>query len=184
MWRLLVCFISAIFCKRDVVQLECMQVGAAMTATVEAGVIERCNGAVLELVPCSDSIKGPGADPVSHGCCMALSELLLSPECLCYAATISQGFDMKQILGLPAACKFHVKPHQACEGSMCSLSFPIIAAFCFNRSGIDADDRWWWQLTPCEVHLRFVEMSSQISSRKHVCIGIGLAMWLKANYAL
>lgn len=116
MWRLLVCFISAIFCKRDVVQLECMQVGAAMTATVEAGVIERCNGAVLELVPCSDSIKGPGADPVSHGCCMALSELLLSPECLCYAATISQGFDMKQILGLPAACKFHVKPHQACEG--------------------------------------------------------------------
>jgi len=94
-----------------------VQVGAAVTTTVEAGVIERCNGAVVELVPCADSIKGKGADPVSHACCMALSELLLSPECLCYAATTAQGFDMKQILGLPAACKYHVKPHQTCEGS-------------------------------------------------------------------
>ncbi|KAG0591938.1 hypothetical protein KC19_1G213200 [Ceratodon purpureus] len=95
----------------------CVQVGAAVTMTVEAGVIERCNGAVVELVPCEDSINGKNAIPVTHGCCMALSELLLSPECLCYAATTApQGFDMKQILGLPAACKYHVKSHQTCEG--------------------------------------------------------------------
>ena len=87
-----------------------------MTMTVEAGVIERCNGAVVELVPCEDSIRGKDAVPVTHGCCMALSELLLTPECLCYCATTAQGFDMKQILGLPAACKYHVKPHQTCEG--------------------------------------------------------------------
>jgi hypothetical protein len=87
-----------------------------MTMTVEAGVIERCNGAIVELVPCEDSIRGTDSVPVTHGCCMALSELLLSPECLCYAATTAQGFDMKQILGLPADCKFHIKPHQTCEG--------------------------------------------------------------------
>lgn len=107
--------------------------GSAALVAVEAGVIERCNGAVVELVPCTDAIKGKGADPVSHGCCMALSELLLSPECLCYAATTAQGFDMKQILGLPAACKYHVPPHQSCEGqSLCALPFSSLPPSCLS----------------------------------------------------
>lgn len=95
--------------------------GVAMTFTVEAGMLEHCNGALVELIPCSDSLSGKGAAPVNGPCCMAVSELMLTPECLCYAASTAQGFDMKEILGLPRACRLHVKHAPTCEGRVCCL---------------------------------------------------------------
>lgn len=103
-----------------------LQVGVAMTFTVEAGMLEHCNGALVELIPCSDSLSGKEAAPVNGPCCMAVSELMLTPECLCYAASTAQGFDMKEILGLPRACRLHVKHAPTCEGRVCLRNSPNI----------------------------------------------------------
>lgn len=59
-----------------------------MIVMVEVGVIERCNGVVLEFVLCFDLIKGLGVDFVFYGCCMVLSEFLFLLECLCYVVMI------------------------------------------------------------------------------------------------
>ncbi|KAH8957260.1 hypothetical protein BDL97_07G083100 [Sphagnum fallax] len=77
----------------------------------------KCDASVLELVPCSDSLSGKRAVArPDHRCCVALKELMLTPECLCFAASTAHGFNKKQVLSLPSACHIRIKPGQTCDG--------------------------------------------------------------------
>lgn len=135
-----------------------------MTFTVEAGMLEHCNGALVELIPCSDSLSGKEAAPVNGPCCMAVSELMLTPECLCYAASTAQGFDMKEILGLPRACRLHVKHAPTCEGRVCLgkftetsklnlfLSFQLLFDLHSKRKMIVNLRRYKWRKQQCSCN--------------------------------
>jgi len=92
-------------------------------AAPEASVGVVCNAALLELVPCSDSIMSGkqgvgsvGAPPPDPRCCKAMEELMLTPKCLCFAAGTADGFDEREVLDLPAACNLNVQPGQFCNG--------------------------------------------------------------------
>ncbi|KAH8972496.1 hypothetical protein BDL97_02G200100 [Sphagnum fallax] len=92
-------------------------------AAPEASVGVVCNAALLELVPCSDSIMSGkqgvgsvGAPPPDPRCCKAMEELMLTPKCLCFAASTADGFDEREVLDLPAACNLNVQPGQFCNG--------------------------------------------------------------------
>ncbi|KAH9573314.1 hypothetical protein CY35_02G200100 [Sphagnum magellanicum] len=92
-------------------------------AALEASVGVVCNAALLELVPCSDSIMSGkqgvgsvGAPPPDPRCCKAMEELMLTPKCLCFAAGTADGFDEREVLDLPAACNLNVQPGQFCNG--------------------------------------------------------------------
>lgn len=96
----------------------------------------KCDASVLELVPCSDSLSGKRAVArPDHRCCVALKELMLTPECLCFAASTAHGFNKKQVLSLPSACNIRIKPGQTCDGKVFSqhvVPQPPANTFCMH----------------------------------------------------